>query len=149
MYFVPFPQPSCESFESMDNSLGLLRLLSCLNLCFCCPLSLLHAIVARSMTALSLPSSYQVPGLLSHLGITTIPRGNFIFSLNRQMREPKLTKWLALRSARWLAEPRVSAGSLTPEPVLLSMTPCPPPLPSERWIGLYLSYLRQRLVWAQ
>lgn len=27
MYFVPFPQPSCESFESMDNSLGL---------CVCC-----------------------------------------------------------------------------------------------------------------
>lgn len=134
----------------MDNSLGL---------CVCChvlPVLLLSSVTAAchcrsglSMTVLLLPSGYQVPGLLSHLSLTTIPWGNSILTLNLQMREPKLTKWLALRSARWLAEPRVSTGSLTAERALLSVTPCPPPLPSERWIRLYLSYLRQRMVWAQ
>lgn len=81
----------------MDNSLGL---------CACChvlPLLLPSSIIAAchcrsglSMTVLLLPSSYPVPGLLSHLGLATIPWGNFIFTLNLQTREPKLTKWLTV-----------------------------------------------------
>lgn len=80
----------------MDNSLGL---------CACChvllPVLLSSSITAAchcrsglSMTVLLLPSSYQVPGLLSHLGLTTISWGNSIFTFNLQTREPKLTKWL-------------------------------------------------------